>query len=253
MFIDAHCHLDWFDEPEAVVLEAAAAGVKKIVSCSTSLLSIQKHLLLAQEFGGIEVCLGVHPADLLSMPPGEIEKAKELVSQNIGNAAGIGEVGLDFMRAKSEAEKKLQAETFGFFAALAKKASKPVVVHSRDSDNECIGMLESAGCKKVLLHWCTNSAETVKRASALGYFMSAGPAIISGKKAASVAKEIPLDLLMLETDAPVAFSGKHSSPAWIPKVAEKIAELHSLSVSRVEEQTTANAERLFRFRASKKG
>ncbi|MBI4053341.1 MAG: TatD family hydrolase [Candidatus Diapherotrites archaeon] len=253
MFVDAHCHLDWFNEPEAAVREAGATRVKKIVSCSTNLLSIQKHILLAQEFSEIEICLGIHPADLLSMPPAEIEKARALVSQNIGNAAGIGEVGLDFMRAKSGTEKKLQAEAFGFFAALAKKASKPVVVHSRNSDSECLSMLEGLGCRKVLLHWCTNSAETVKRASALGYFMSAGPAIISGKKASSVAKEIPPELLLLETDAPVAFSGKQSSPAWIPLVAEKIAELHSQSISRVEEQTTANAERLFRFRASKKG
>jgi len=247
MFIDAHCHLDRLQDSDlrTVLRAAAEARVEKAVSCSTNVLSIGMHLDIARDFEAVSVCLGIHPVDALSMPSAELESGKRLVEENVSAASGIGEVGLDFLHAKTMEQKKLQIETFAFFVRLAEKNRKPVAVHSRNSDNECLELLEKEKCKKVLLHWCTNSAETVQTASSRGHFMSAGPAIISGKGAAAIAKRIPLELLLLETDAPVRFSGRQSSPSWIPLVAQKIAELHNVSVSRVEDATTANAKRLF--------
>jgi|SRR3989344_104576 len=246
--VDSHCHLDWFKEPEKTAKEALAAGVESIISCSTNSESLEKHISMAGKIGNVHVCLGIHPCDLLLMSSSTFNDAFSLIEKNIGKAVAIGEVGIDFKRADTQEKRARQEEVFVKFIELSKEHSLPIVVHARFAEKQAMKLLEKHRAEKILMHWFTNSIESVKIAADLGYYFSAGPITIHSKDAAEVASKMPLENLLLETDAPVPFNGKQSNPSWIPKVCERIAGLHSTSTQEISEKTTKNAKALFGIR-----
>ena len=245
MFVDAHCHLGLFGNPERIAKEAAGKGVGYIISCSTGLSSIKKNLELRKSSKNVLIALALHPTDILRMREAEKKEAMKLIEANISKAVAVGETGLDFTHAKTGAEKRLQEEFFGKFMLLAKENNKPLVVHSRSAESRCIELLEAAECKRVLMHWYTNSENSLEKLLELGFFASIGPSVLNSRQIQALAKELPLENMLLETDAPVRFSGKEAEPSWIPRIAEKIAELKGNSVKEVEEKTTENAKKLF--------
>jgi TatD DNase family protein len=251
MFVDSHCHLDWFNEPKEVAKEATAAGVGAIITCSTNKESLEKHISMAGKINGVHVCLGIHPCDLLLMPTTTFNAAFSLIEKNIGKAVAVGEVGIDYKRADNEEKRKRQEEMLVKFIELSKENSLPIVVHARFAEMPAMKLLEKHRAEKVLMHWFTNSVESVKLAADLGYYFSAGPITIHSKEAAEVASKMPLENLLLETDSPVPFKGKQSTPAWIPKVCERIAELHNVESTEMAKITTKNANRLFGVHAGK--
>lgn len=251
MLIDAHCHLDWFREPGRVVERANGKGVGAIVSCSTDLGSITKNLALAEKFKPVFACVGLHPGDALRMKRAEIEKAVALVRKRCGEAVAIGEVGLDYKYAKSEPEKKRQETVFLGLIEIAKEKNLPLVVHSRLAEKKTMQTLRAAGAEKVLMHWFTNSIASVKMAEDFGYFYTAGLAVIYSKSAAAVCAGMRPENLMLETDAPVEFGGEKAEPSWIPKVAERVAEIQGAEKGEIEKATTRNAQKFFGIPAKK--
>src|SRR3989344_2282276 len=247
MYVDCHCHLDWFREPALIAEEAGKKGVKAIITCSTSPESIEKHISMAGKIKGVNVCLGVHPCDLLLMPTATFNSAFSLVEKNIHKAVAVGEVGIDYKRADTPEKRGRQETVFVEFIELAKEHSLPLVVHARYAEKQAMKVLEKNGAEKVLMHWFTNSIESVKTAADLGYYFSAGPITIHSEEAAAVASKMPLENLLLETDAPVPFKGKQSAPSLIPEVAERIAELHSAESKEIMKKTTRNAKELFKI------
>ncbi|MFH1256428.1 MAG: TatD family hydrolase [Candidatus Diapherotrites archaeon] len=245
MFVDSHCHLDWFEEPEKIAKEAKEKGLGYIISCSTNLESVKKNLQLAELLGSVKIALALHPSDLLRMNEAEKAEAMQLINENISKAVAVGETGLDFKHAKTAEDKALQGTFFGKFIALAKEKNLPLIVHSRFAESKCIELLEREKCGKVLMHWFKNSEQTLPRLLKLGFFASIGPSVFTDAQAQKLAIELPLDRMLLETDSPVRFSGKTAVPAWIPKIAEKVAELKGVSAKEVAEKTTENAKRLF--------
>lgn len=245
MLADSHCHLDLFKRPGPVVSRALKAGVERILSGSTSHVSIALNLGLSRRFPCVSCCIGIHPSNVLSMKESEIEKAFADAGENVGLCAAIGEVGLDFKHAASQEQRALQERVFKRFVSIAIEAGKPVTVHARYAESGCLDILEEMGAKKVHMHWFTNSKKTSARAVSLGYFISCGPIIFSDVPSAEVVKSIPLENLLLETDAPVPFGGKRSEPSWIPGVCAKVAELKGISTERVSEATGKNFLRLF--------
>lgn len=253
MFIDSHCHLDWFDKPADVVARAARENVHAIISCATNPESITKNLALAQKFSrgkcGVFVCLGLHPSDLLRMKRTEIEAGIASVRKNCGarGVVGIGEVGLDYKHAKTPAQKKKQEKVFAQFIETAEEKNLPLVVHSRFAEGEAMQLLRKCGAERVAMHWFTNSARSVKTAEDFGFLYTAGPAVLHYAGAARVAAKMRLESLLLETDAPVEFAGKKAEPSWIPRIAEKAAELLGASTAEIEKTTTKNAKAFFRI------
>ncbi len=252
MLADSHCHLDWFKNPVAAVLRARGKGVRMVLSNSTGLASMQKNLFLSAKSPGVLCALGIHPKDLLSMQENEIEGAIAFAGENIGRASAVGEVGMDFKYAKKDSERALQERVFREFVSIAIKHGKPVVVHARYAETRCLDVLEELNAKKVHMHWFTNSSANAARAVSLGYFISCGPVIFSDSASAEVVKSIPLESLMLETDAPVSFGGKESGPSWIPLVCDKVAELKGVSSEEVSEATGRNFSALFAETPAKK-
>ena len=247
MLVDAHCHLDWFDDKKQVVEDAKQHGVTNMISCATNLNSIKEHLLLPEMFPEVKICLGLHPSDVLRMTKSDIEEGKEIVKKNLDKAVAIGEIGLDHKHAVSDEQKKLQKNIFLDFIEIGRAEKKPLVVHSRFCGKETLQTLKQNANTPVLMHWFTNTIDEINEAIDLGYFISAGPAVIQSIAVQKIAKEIPLSNLMLETDAPVSFQGKKSTSRWIEWVAEKIAEIQGTSFKNVAETTTENSRKFFNF------
>ncbi|MBU0662473.1 TatD family hydrolase [Candidatus Micrarchaeota archaeon] len=248
MLIDSHCHLDWFRQPEKVLARAKEKNVRAVISCATNPEAITKNLALAEKLEGVFVCLGLHPSDLLRMDEKQVEEGIASVQKNCSaqGVVGIGEVGLDYKHAETPAQKEKQKEIFSRFIGIAKEKNLPLIVHSRFAEKETMELLRKERAEDVVMHWFTNSAQSVKMAEDFGFFYTAGPAVMHYKKAAEVAAGMKLENLMLETDSPVEFAGKKSEPAWIPEVAEKIAELQGVDVKEVAEKTGANCARVFK-------
>jgi len=241
MFVDAHCHLDWFRAAERVVSEAEKVNVGLIVSNSTDLNSMRKNLFLTEKFKTVSAAGGIHPKDLLFMEEKEIEKGIYFLKKNLDSFVAVGEVGLDYKHAKTKSQKQFQEKYFQEFISIALENKKPLIAHSRYSDEMVLKILEKNSPQKVLMHWFNNKKESIEKALDLNYFISVGPIILSDKKSAELTKLIPLENLLLETDAPVEFMGKEANPSWIPKVAEKVAEIHGTSLEQIEKITTKNS------------
>ncbi len=245
LLADSHCHLDFFPDLKPIIENAKKSGVGLVFSCSTNLDSMKKHLAFSSGFDMLKICLGVHPVDLLRMKKSEVKESLSLLEKSISKCAAVGEIGLDNKYAKTQKEKSLQEEIFRAQIRIAVENDLPVVVHARFAEEKAMAVLKEEGAKKVLMHWFTNSVESVKIAQKNGFFMSCGPIIHSSKEALSIAKEMPLGLLVLETDAPVAFLGKQSEPSWVKGVAEKLAKERGVKEDFLAKKTTQNALSLF--------
>ena len=245
MLADSHCHLDMLQDPEKAVERALALGVGAMLTNATGQQSMAASLSLAGKFGAVKCALGLHPERVLLATQQELALAFAQVERFIPAASAVGEVGLDFKYAKTPVQRALQEDAFRNFISIATRAGKPLVVHARYAQTRSLDILEETGARKVQMHWFTSSAKTCARAVSLGYSISCGPAIISDAQSAQVVKGIPLENLLLETDAPVQFLGKESEPSWIPLVCSKVAELKGTSFGEVARVTTRNFSRLF--------
>ncbi len=245
LLADSHCHLDSFKDVPKKVLAAEKVGVERMVTNSTEPGNMAKNLELSKNFKSVECALGTHPSNALGLSKGELSNGFSFVEEHVSEAIGIGEIGMDFKHAKTIAERNLQGKVFRGFIKLAIENDKPVSVHARYAETQCLDILEEMRAEKVHMHWFTNSKKTTKRAVQLGYVISCGPIIFSDPVSAGIVKGIPLENLLLETDCPVPFAGKISEPSWIPGVAEKIAELHGETAKTVAIATGKNYKRVF--------
>ncbi|MBI4044245.1 MAG: TatD family hydrolase [Candidatus Diapherotrites archaeon] len=244
-FADSHCHLDWFEKPLETIKNAEKEGVNGFFSCATNLGSMKKHLGLFSGEACVKIGLGLHPVDMLRLNEGEIEETLVFLEENASKCHAIGEIGLDYKYAKTQKERDLQETVFARQVGLAVRKKLPVVVHSRRAEKECLEILDFMGAKKVLLHWFTYSLQSIPAAIENGFFMSCGPVIFSSKKDLEAALAIPKELLLLETDCPVAFGGVRSDPVWVKRVAEKLSAQKKEPVEKIGRIAWENYSRLF--------
>ncbi|MBI4210091.1 MAG: TatD family hydrolase [Candidatus Diapherotrites archaeon] len=252
LLADSHCHIDMLPSPREAVERALKNGVTHVLTNATGSGSIARSLGLSRMLGegkdaaAVKCAIGIHPGNVLKMAAPELESAFLEVEHGLPQAAAVGEVGLDFKYAKTQEQRALQESVFGKFVSMAQNAGKPVVVHARYSETRCLDILEEMGAERVQMHWFTNSRKTAARAVSLGYYISCGPIILSDVQSAEVVKGIPLESLLLETDAPVQFLGEVSEPSWIPLVCKKVAELKGVGFDEVARATSRNFSRLFK-------
>ena len=244
MFIDVHCHLEMFKEIDNLVSECVSNGTEKIVSSSVDLNSMKSNLEISKKFREIECCLGLHPSNVLLMKEKGIDSAIEFLKENLFFCRAIGEIGVDFKHAETDAQKEKQLKLYKKQLFIAEKNSLPVVVHSRFAEKKSLEILSKFN-GKVLLHWFDGNKETFKKALQENYFFSVGPALIHNPDYLKKVLEIPLKNLLLETDSPVEFNGVKAKPFWVKKVAEKLSEEKKIPLKEIEEQTTKNAIKFF--------
>jgi TatD DNase family protein len=258
MFIDSHAHIDGpeFDaDRDEVIQRARDAGVSAILNVGTGdphSGAFERAVELSNRHPDVHAALGVHPHDARLFD----DKAEQLITTLIEQSPRViawGEIGLDFHYDNSPRE--VQMEVFGRQLQLAREANLPVIIHTREAEAETIEILNShwagAGLPGVM-HCFNGSLQLAQQAMELGFYISFS-GIITFKKAQdlrAVAKQVPLNKLLIETDcpflAPVPFRGKRNEPAQVVEVARCLAGIHKLEVEDIARNTSENFGRLFK-------
>jgi TatD DNase family protein len=253
MLVDSHCHLDFPDFAEvrdAVVARAEAAGVGMMVTISTRVRRFEIVLAVAEAYGNVFCSVGTHPHNAGEETDVTTEELIRLSSHP--KVVAIGEAGLDYFYDRSPRD--VQAAVFRRHIAAARETDLPLVIHSRDADADMEAILrdeKGKGAFPFILH-CFSSGEALARAGVeLGGFVSFS-GILTFRKSEElreIAKSIPHDRLLVETDAPylapVPFRGKRNEPAYVAHTAAVLAETIGMSVEDVAALTTANFFRCF--------
>ena len=254
MFIDTHVHLnaDQYEEDvEAVIQRALAAKVEKMVVVGFDRKTITKAMELAEQYAFIYAVVGWHPVDAIDCTEEDLEWIESLAAHP--KVVGIGETGLDYYWDKSP--KDIQQELFRKQIRLAQKVSLPIIIHNRDATADVVRILKEEEAEKTggIMHCFGGSVETAKECIKMNFMISLGGPVTfkNAKTPKEVATEIPLDHLLIETDAPYLAPhpnrGKRNEPAWVTLVAEEIALLKELPVEEVAHKTTANALKIFKI------
>jgi len=253
MLIDHHCHLDFPDfasELEAVLDRARAAGIGAMVSISTRLRRFEALLALAEAHANVFCSVGTHPHyahEELDVPWQELVRLSRHPK-----VVAIGEAGLDYFYDNSP--RQAQAEGFRRHIAAARATQLPLVIHARDADGDVADILEeetAKGAFPAVLHCFTGGRELALRGLALGLYISFS-GILTFKKSTSlreVAALVPLDRLLVETDAPYLapdpFRGKRNEPAYLVHTAAELARVKGVSPDEIAQLTTENFFRLY--------
>ncbi len=253
MLVDHHCHLDFPDlaaELDAYVARAEAAGVGILVTISTLVAKYDTYRAIAERFPNVYFTVGTHPhqADQeLDVTPARLA---ELAAHP--KCVGIGEAGLDYFYKKSSPEG--QADGLRRHIAAARMTGLPLEIHSRDADADTIRILEDEMAKgpfKALLHCFTGGPDLARRAVALGLYVSFSGVITFKKSEAlrAIAADVPLDRLLVETDAPFLapepYRGRRNEPAFVVHTAAALARVKGVSDTDLATATTDNFHRLY--------
>ena len=253
MIVDSHCHLDHFQgqEQDDVVARAKAAGVATMVTIGTRLGEQAATVrAIADRHEGVFATVGIHPHNAGERDAPTVEEI--LREADHPKVIGIGESGLDYFYDK--APRPMQAESFRRHIAAARVSGLPLVIHSRDADDDMAAILEDEagqGAFPFLLHCFSSGADLARLAVRLGGYVSFSGMLTFPKSDAirAVAAETPADRLLVETDspylAPVPFRGKRCEPGYVVHTAAKLAEVRGLGIAALAELTTGNFHRLF--------
>ena len=252
MLFDTHAHLDderYDDDRDEVIIRAEEKGIKFILNVGFDMASSKRALSLANRYDFIYAAVGIHPHDASEAKETTLSQLKELAQQD--KVVALGEMGLDYYRNLSP--KDIQQQAFRDQIRLAKELQKPIIVHDREAHGDILQILKEEGAQEVggILHCFSGSWEMAKECMALNFYISiAGPVTFNNaKKLQGVAEKMPLDKLLIETDAPYLtpepFRGKRNESAHVYYVAEKIAELKGINIKELGQATTANARKLF--------
>lgn len=252
MFIDTHVHLNadqYDDDLQQVIERALEAKVEKMVVVGFDRKTIERAMKLADDYEFIYAVIGWHPVDAIDCTPEDLEWIEELSAHP--KVVGIGETGLDYYWDKSP--KDVQQELFRKQIHLAKKVKLPIIIHNREATGDVVKILREENAASVggVMHCFSGSVETARECIDMNFMISLGGPVTfkNARLPKEVAKEIPLEHLMIETDAPYLaphpHRGKRNEPSFVPLVAEEIARQKELSVDEVAKTTTSNAIKFF--------
>lgn len=256
--VDSHCHLDFDDfgnDFDAVLERARANGVARMLTICTRVTKFDQVLKIAESADNILCSVGIHPHEAANEPAVDVAKLAELARHP--KVVGIGEAGLDYFYDKSPRDR--QQEVFATHIEASRVTGLPLIVHSRDADADTVRLLE-VGAKKGgltgVIHCFTSTQYLADAALAMGFYISLS-GIVTFKNAEAlrqVAKSVPLDRLLVETDspylAPVPMRGKRNEPAFVRHTAQYVADFLGLSLDELARRTTGNFDRLFRKAAA---
>ena len=251
MLIDTHCHL-FFDELKedlsSVLKRAADLGVTKFICVGTNIEDSKESYNLALNYENIFSTAGVHPHDTEEVAENYIDELYNLLKDK--KVVAVGEIGLDYFKELSDisVQKKIFAEQL----ELAQKINKPIVFHNRDSDDDIINTLSEFPNVYGVAHCFSSTYDVAKKLIDMGFYISfSGNLTFKNSHLPDVAKRLPIDRLLVETDSPflspVPHRGKTNEPGRARFVADLLARLHNLSINEVAQITTTNAKAIFNF------
>ena len=251
MLVDSHCHIPMLGKEmdvNEVIANARALGVEHMLCVSVDLETYPEILTLAEQHERIYASVGVHPNTIM-----QEEVSQETLVELASNAhvIAIGETGLDYFR--SEGDLEWQRERFRTHIKAAKSVKKPLIIHTRNVGDDITRILKEEGADEVggVMHCFVEDWDTAQKAMEMNFYISFSGIVTfkNAKEVQEVARQVPLEWMLVETDSPyltpVPYRGKPNQPGYTRYVAEFIAELKGLSFEQVAEQTTANFFNLF--------
>lgn len=251
MLVDSHCHIPLMDPPDADAVLATARdnGVGHLLCVSVDLDSFPELRALASAHCEISASVGLHPNHEADQEP-TIEQLVTLAQDD--NVVAIGETGLDYYRSQGDLD--WQRDRFRTHIRAAKQVGKPLIIHSREAPADTIRILQEEGADAVggVMHCFVDDWQTAQSAMALGFYISFSGIVTfkNAKQVQDVARQVPLDRLLIETDspylAPVPYRGKPNQPAYVRHVAEFLAELREEPFQQLAQATTDNFFTLFK-------
>lgn len=247
--IDTHAHIDMLEAPIELTLQLMKDyGVKKAVIPSVEVSSMEKVIAAAEADENIYAMIGIYPSEAKTYTQEVEDRMIELAKNH--KVKAVGEIGLDYYWDKSFVD--LQKEVYVKQILLANKLNLPIVIHDREAHKDAYDLLlEYNQSSKALFHCFSGSVEFMRECVKMGWYIALGGVVTfkNAVKMKDVAREIPLDKLVLETDSPyltpVPFRGKPNTPAYVRYVAEEIASLRQMPLNELIDITTNNAERFF--------
>lgn len=259
MIVDSHCHLNILPEDKVgtldeVIAKASELGVERILCVAINPSQWQEVLELADRYPNVYASIGVHPCEDKTVT---VTDEALIAAASHPKVIAIGEVGLDYFHFEEEVAieggMQWQHDRFTQHIRIAKQLNKPLIIHTRNSTPDCLAILEAEGAEQVggIMHCFVEDLATAEQAIELGFYISFSGIVTfkNAKDLKAVATALPLNKILVETDAPylapMPFRGKTNQPGYTRYVVEEIAKLKELPFETVAEATTANFNRLF--------
>lgn len=253
MIFDSHAHYDdeSFDaDREQVIKELKENEIIGVLNCGASLKGARDSLKLAEKYDFFYAAVGIHPENAYELTDEAFEEIKEMTKNS--KVMAIGEIGLDYYWDENP-PKDVQKEVFRKQMQLAKELNLPVIIHDREAHGDTLEIMKEFPEVKGVLHCFSGSVEFARECLKLGYYIGFTGVVTfkNAKKVLEVAKEVPLDRLLVETDcpymAPTPYRGKRNRSEYIKFIIEKVAEIKGLSTAEMENKTIKNTKNLLKI------
>lgn len=253
MIIDSHSHINhesFIDNAKTYIDEASANGVTAFICVGWDIASSMNAIKLSKQYSNVFAAVGIHPSDVKDVDKSAMQALENLIKNN--KVVAIGEIGLDFYYEKDKNEQTKQLQYFINQIDIANKYNLPVIIHSRDAVNLTYETLKQHKVKKGgVMHCYAAGKDYVKKYIELGFYFGIG-GVVTFKNATSVkeaVKIIPIDRLLLESDAPyltpVPFRGQKNHSKYIPYTIKAISDIKDITKQDIAAKTTQNCEKLF--------
>lgn len=247
-FIDVHCHIHdrAFDDDRAdVISRALSSGIEAIITSTLCLEDLRRALEIAESYESIKVSAGFDP---LNPSINEVEDLANEIRKLKSKIVAIGEVGLDYFYVRG-LDRERQVEVFRFWINLASELKLPLVVHSRSAGKYAIEVLMQEGCDRVLMHAFDGNAKWALKGVSKGFFFSIPPSVIRSQQKMKLVRAVPLEYLMVESDAPVLAPkrGERNEPLNVTIAAVKISEIKRMDLLEVIDVLYTNSKNFFRL------
>ncbi len=240
--IDGHAHLNEIEAVEGALARAQEAGITGIVAVGMDVSSNLATLDLHRRFPHLVYpALGYHP---WSITPEGIEENLAFIREHLPGCVALGEVGLDY---QAKVKKRLQQEVLAALLDLAGRDNKPVILHTRFSQQRALRMVKAAGIARAVFHWYSGPLDILQEILADGYFISATPALAYSPPHQAAIEAAPLDRILIETDCPVVYQEKKSEPAHLVVTARELSRFKGIELSQVIAATTNNAKGFYKI------
>lgn len=249
--IDAHCHVDFkeFNKNREEVMERARIKLTAIIDSGATLGGNRRTLKLVEQYNGfLYGTLGFHPESASKADSSIIEQAFKEINENIDNAVALGETGLDFHHVEDIDKRNRQIKVFRSFIDLANEYEMPLVIHAREAESKSFDIIKKYSKDiDVIFHCYGGNLETMNKIIEESYYVSYSTIICYSDYHNELVEQTPLENILTETDSPYLspFKGQKNEPSFVEETVKKIAEIKSLSISKVDKKTEKNAKKVF--------
>ncbi len=240
--VDTHCHLDFdqYDDDRDNVIEQCKERMDAVVNVGTNHERNQASLDLAQNHPHIYATMGLHPTYIKDLEEDEIDRIVEQIREHQRDIQAIGEIGLDYHHIRDEEWRETQEDLFVRLLDVARELDATVMLHTRDAEQRAVEIVSEYDLE-VIQHCFNGAPALAEECVDRGYWVSISTQVLYSNRVQEIAETVPLEHMLLETDAPFLYQGERNVPWHVAESAEKIAEIKEQDAEDVVEQTTRNA------------